>query len=166
MLSVSVTAGGQIGEKVLLTYMKPTVVAIEGCPLDENGLMACPRINDGADIILTVTGRNFGPKQSFALIGGVLAEQASMDSEDDPHTVLKIILPNGSGLWQRVSVLQNGGQMGDAVSLLDYEMCEVSTYNKYNRTAGHMTCVVCESGKVSAASEAKRASQRFFEILR
>ena len=148
MLTVSVTAGAQMGESNLLTYLKPTVHSIEGCPLGENGVMACPRISDGTDIILTVTGENFGPRQSFVLIGGVLADQASMKTSDDPQNVSKIVLPNGSGLWQKVSVLQNGGIIGPGVSLLDYEMCDVSTYNKYNRTAGHMTCVTCEEGKV------------------
>ncbi len=151
-----VTVDSLSGEANLVTYKKPGVDGFTGCSQSNavTGESLCPRT--GGDLV-TITGNDFGPKIPYIFIGGKICErsEATLPSGSTNHNTVIVSLPIGSGSGQLISVLQNGGLVGEGVALVDYVPCEPGETNKVDEATQNKFCVPCLAGRYSTEQEAQ-----------
>ena len=168
-VGVKVTVGEQSDTAYILSYAKPMVKTVTGTGSDKckksvknnpNAAVDCPRV--GGELI-TITGRNFGPSEPIVMVGGVGCKRPEGGAAYDGanQTVVKCILPAGSGELKSVNVIQINGLISERVNLVSYEKCPAGYRNAPNEELGYFECVICEKGTYSVIEESFQCTQCF-----
>ncbi|GMI28688.1 hypothetical protein TrRE_jg7744, partial [Triparma retinervis] len=94
--------------------------------------------------------------------GGVGCQRPEGETYDGVNqTVVRCILPAGSGELKSVNVIQINGLISERVNLVSYEKCPAGYRNTPNEKLGYFECVMCEQGTYSVIEESFQCTQCF-----
>jgi 6-phosphogluconolactonase (cycloisomerase 2 family) len=148
----------------MVSYGAPNVTGITGCnqtAADGFNLAGCSRY--GGDLI-TLTGRNFGGNTTrvFIAISNVDVECiVDLSFTNNTHQQIVCMLPPGTGLAHRLTVVQRNAQQSVSPFTISYQQClpgmwlngldcGVCGAGTYSPSFDTTTCTSCDSGYYSA----------------
>ncbi|GMH94182.1 hypothetical protein TrST_g4037 [Triparma strigata] len=157
-VGVTVIVAEQGGTAHLLSYIPPVVQNVGGCTPSGDGTKDCPRTGN---VVLTISGHDFGPRQPIFMVGGVVCKGGSYEDSYDAESqnLAFCDLPAGSGSLKGINAIQINGLISDGVNLLSYKKCIPGEKNVLNSTLGYFECRPCEKGFYSTIEESFTCTQ-------
>ena len=137
--SVVVTSAGQFSyPEQLISFASPTITQISSsaCSSSSNSSLAvvnCPR---SGNVVLTVSGANFGQSQATVLIGSLSCTNVVQDPVT-PHTLLTCLLPSGNQLQRPVFVFQHNGDISSTPVTVRWKCATILLINLHRRSHMH-----------------------------